>query len=168
LTDASVKIIAYDSLKTPTSVSKTLNSARYSCMLDRDIKVFELGSFAFLMDDLFSGLKLPNYITDFNRSRKVYKIDFSLLQGLDGDDQGELQQAADDMLFFFDVTCGKYRYNKLEAGAVTTDQCDTTGAGVGPIYGRIKNFSYNADMVEYGRIDCSVEFWTGFLIRVMD
>jgi hypothetical protein len=166
--DSTVTITAYDSLLNPTTVSKELHSARFSYTLDRSIKVFELGTFAFLMDDLFSGLKLPNYITDFNRSQKIWKIDFALIEGIDGDNQGELQVAANNLAFFFDVTCGKYRYNKLKAGAINVDYADVTNTGAGEVYGRIKNFTYSADMLEYGKIECSVEYWQGYIIRIMN
>lgn len=164
-----VIITAYDTTKTPNSVPKTLHNVRISKVTDRDIKVFDLGVFASLMDDVFGGLKLPNYITDWGRSRQTWTLEFQLVEGQDGDDQQTLEGEADDLDFFFDVTCYKYRYVKLEAGSgVTTDQKDASNNGTGPIYVRVKSFRYVSDMTDQGKIDCTLELWQGQVCRLID
>ena len=164
-----VKVIAYDTSKTPNEVSKTLHNVRFSKNTDRDIKVFDLGMFSSLMDDVFGGLKLPNYITDFGRSRQAWVLEFQLVEGQDGDALVNIEGVADDLDFFFDVTCFKYRYVKLEAGSgITTDQKDASNGGTGAIYVRVKSFSYVSDMQDQGKIDCRLELWQGQIIRLID
>ena len=162
-----VKIIAYDSGLSPATVTKTIHNPKFSFGLQRDIKVFDLGVFTGLMDDIFGGLKLPNYITDFGRSRKVWKINFQLVEGVDGDSLQALEEAAWGLMYFFDVTCTKYRYNKLEAGAnITKDTADVSGSGAGAIYCRVYDFGFDSSMLDQGKIDGTITLWQGKIVRL--
>ena len=164
-----VKVIAYDSTRSPNSVSRTLHNTKFSFYLDTDVKVFDLGTFATLMDDLFGGLKIPNYIIDNGRAKKVWKLDFQLVEGIDGDDQNALEKEAWDLAEFFEVTCYKYRYIKLEAGdEITFDYADAVGSGVEAIFCRVRDFSFTSAMNDQGKIDCSLTLLMGRLVRLFD
>ena len=95
------------------NTSKTLACTGYGFTADRDIKIHDLGTFAFLMGDLLGDLKIPNYITDYGRDKRAFRINWTLTENADGDNLAKLEETAWDLEDFFLRTCYQKRYNKL-------------------------------------------------------
>lgn len=161
-----VIVTAQDSSLNPTEIIKTLRTVRISSVTDRDIKQFDLGVFASLMEDLLGGLKMPNYITDFGRSKKAFRLDFQLVEGEDGDDLQSLELYAWQLDKFFDVDCYKYKNVSIKIGDIVDDLTDGSRGGTGDILVRVKGFNWSSDMLDQGKIDCSLELWVGSWIRL--
>jgi hypothetical protein len=131
--------------------------------------MFDMGTFSFLVDDLFSGYKIPNYMTDYGRDKTAIGIEYNLVEGEHGDDLEALEKTVWDHYQFFMLTCYRYRYNKLEIGdEIKTDNTSTEGSGTEPLYVRVKNWSCNIDMLDQGSISCKLILWKGQIVRLLD
>jgi hypothetical protein len=156
-----------DASKTPVTDQLVLMSPQVDYSGDRDIKVFDLGVMSFLIDDILSGYKLPNYVTDFGRQKEKIVVQGEVVESL----HTPIVQTIWNYRKFFMLTSYRYRNNYIEIGThITTDNISSEGApaGSGPLYCRVKsfNFSISADQVE--SIRYKLEVWIGKIIRIID
>ena len=149
--------------------SWTLKCNRVSGNITRDIKTFDLGTFSFLIDDLLSGYKLPNYITDFMRDKEGIKLYYKLIEGADGDDLTALEATLMAHRKLVKLTIPKYKYNWLNIGSnMAVDNTIVNQSGAGRWFIRIKDFDWEIDMEDQGGISCTISLITGFVARLID
>jgi len=154
-----------DSSKTPTTDQRVLMSAQVDYSADRDIKVFDLGVMAFLIDDILSGYKLPNYITDFGRQKEKFVIQGEVVESL----HTPIDQTIWDYRKFFMLTSFRYRNNYIEIGDyITQDNISSESSGSGPIYCRVKTFNFSLQAEGVDSIPYKLEVWIGQIIRIID
>ncbi len=154
-----------DASLTPNTDQRVLLSAQVDYSGDRDIKVFDLGVMAFLIEDILSGYKLPNYITDFGRQKEKFVIQGDVVESL----HTPIHQTIWNYRKFFHLTCYRYKNNFIEIGDhILVDNISSEGGGSGPLYCRVKNFSFSLSAERCENVPYKLEVWCGKIIRIID
>lgn len=144
---------------------KTLKGVSFKRNVARKVKVFDLGNLQFLMDELFSGYMLPNYMTDWGKDLRRWTITGTLLEGVDGDDINALEAAVWVLEEFFVKTCFSYKYNFVKFG--TDIQYDYKVGATYPIYVRVESFDWDVDMEAQGSLTYTLKLIQGEIVRII-
>lgn len=139
-----------------------LGKAKYSG--DRDIQIFDLGVMAFMIEDILSGYKLPNFITDLGRQKESITITGEFVKGVNGVTNPDT--AAWDARQFFMLTSFRYAKCYIEIGSqITKDNISTENSGEDPIYCRVKRYEFETEDEDHDSVGFSLVLWLGKIIR---
>lgn len=154
-----------DSGLTPTTQEVTLVAIEVDFTSDRDLKIFDLGVMAFLIEDILSGYKLPNFLTDLGRQKEKIVIRGILTASL----HDPVEETAWALRKFFNLTAYRYKVNKIEIGDyITQDNISVESSGAGPIYCRPKMFHFKLSGEHCTVIPYDLEVWVGKIVRIID
>lgn len=153
-----------DSGLSPTTQEKTLLGVEAKYQGDRDIKIFDMAAFAFLIEDVLSGFKIPNFMTDYGRQKESWTIQGEIVEDL----HTPIAQTAWELRKFFMLTAFRYKNNYIEIDTyITKDNISVENSGDDPIYCRVKTFSFILRADRYESIPFTLVVYLGKIIRLM-
>ena len=155
----------YDTGLTPNTVTIPLHVNVIRGSAERDIKIFDLGVMAFIVEDILGGYKLPNFITDWGRHKERITVEGEINDQLHDPIWTELWTLRKRLL----LDSYRYKANYIEIGTdVTVDNISSQSAGAGKIYVRVKDFNWSFDHAKQGCIPYQIQFYVGKVIRIID